>query len=368
MTPPAHRADPAREASPPFWWPLLAGAPIALSLAVMALPELEHRHALIYRAFYLALFLAWTLPLTWLQRRLWARGARWATLCGVVLAVTYVMSVLSNAFGRMLGTALGRPATETAWVDLVDGLDSCWLSLIAYAAVHAVVAHAFELRSERERLARATAATRDAELHALRYQLQPHFLFNTLNAVSSLIAEARNAEAQAMISRLGEFLRATLDARAAHEVALAEELASAESYLDIERVRLGPRLKVKWRVGADVLRARVPTLLLQPLIENAIRHGIAPRTAPGRLEVAIDRVGARLRIVVENDLADAPSAGPDAGGDVAGRIGLRNLDERLRALYPETYRLRAGRSGDARFVVEVELPFRDATAPADAVR
>jgi two-component system sensor histidine kinase AlgZ len=353
-------------ASPPFWWPLAAGVPIALSLAVMALPELEHRHALIFRAFYLALFLAWTVPLTWLQRRLWARGAHGWTLCGTLLVVTYVMSVLSNAFGRLLGTALGEVVVETNWIDLLDGLDSCWLSLIAFAAVHAVVAHAFELRSERERLARAMAATRDAELHALRYQLQPHFLFNTLNAVSSLVAEGRAPEAQAMIARLGDFLRTTLDARAAHEVVLAEELASAEGYLDIERARLGPRLRVKWQIGTDVLRAFVPALLLQPLVENAIRHGIAPRTTPGRLDIAIDRVGQRLRIAVGNDMAEgASSIAVGAGGVAVDRIGLRNLDERLRALYPGAYRLRAGPGAGARFEVEVELPFRDAPVAAE---
>ena len=362
MFPRAARVDPPyARVQPPFWWPLAAGAPIALSLAIMMLPELEYRFSLIYRAFYLALFLAWIVPLTWLQRVLWARGARWWTLGGVLAVATYAMSVANNALGRVLGSALGRPPSpHLGWADLLDGIDSCWLALIAYAAIHAVVVHAFALRTERERVAQAHAATRDAELRALRYQLQPHFLFNTLNAVSSLVAEARNAEAQTMIARLADFLRVTLDASAEHETTLAEELANAESYLDIERARLGDKLRVKWRIGADLLRARVPSLLLQPLIENAIRHGIAPRVAPGLLEIGIDRVDERLHICVANDVADA--AAPDAGetqSDAGGRIGLRNLAERMRALYAQSHALRAERDVSGVFVVDIELPFFD---------
>lgn len=353
-------APPVRGAQPPFWWPLAAGAPIALSLAVMALPDLGHANAVLFRTLYLALFLLWTVPLAWLQRALWARGARWWTATAAILVVTYAMSMVNNAFGRALGTALGAaPRAGGHWWDVFDGLDSCWLSLIAFAAVHAVVAHAFELRSERERLARAQAATRDAELRALRYQLQPHFLFNTLNAMSSLVAESRGAEAQAMIARLADFLRVTLESRHGHEAVFAEELATAEAYLDIERARLGDRLKTKWRVGKDVLGAWMPTMLLQPLIENAIRHGIAPRAEPGRLDISVERRGHRLHVAIANDTAGAAMPGATDAAARGERIGLRNLTERLQALYPGDHALRAGGEADGTYRVELDLPFRD---------
>lgn len=365
------RADPTlRRSAPPFWVPIAAGLSIVLSLAVMALPELGHRNAVVYRVFYVALYLAWTVPLTWLQRMLWMRRVRWWALAAVVFAVTYAMSVANNALGVVLALALGNTLSpDFRWSVVFRGLESCWLSLIAFAAIHSVVAHAFELRGERERHVRAVVAMRDAELRALRYQLQPHFLFNTLNAVSSLVAESRNAEARAVIARLADFLRSTLENRQGHETTLAEELATAEGYLDIERARLGERLQAKWRIGADVLRARVPSMLLQPLIENAIRHGIATRIVPGSLQVAIERRGSRLHVLVANDtmnvagdIAAGDRAGPvdDAGATPrGGRIGLRNLAERLQTLYPDDHVLTAGHAPGGEYRVVIDLPFRD---------
>jgi len=353
MTHSRHRA-----VLPPFWLPLLAGLPVGASLAVMVLPDLGHRHAVVYRIFYLLLYLGWTVPLAAAQRALWRRGSAWWAMAATMFATTYAMAVANNALGVGLALALGWGLSPGfSWFGIFGGLESCWLALIAFSATHAVVAHYFELREERERHAAARAAIRDAELRALRYQLQPHFLFNALNAVSALVVEGRSTEAQTMIARLGDFLRTTLEVRQSHETTLAEELASAETYLDIERTRLGARLRVKWRLGADVLRARVPTLLLQPLIENAIRHGIAPRVAPGRLDIGIDRDRDRLRIRLDNDTADLPPAADDAGRPGT-QIGLRNLAERLRALYPEDHVLRAAPGSDGGFLVELELPYR----------
>ncbi|MFD0725093.1 sensor histidine kinase [Lysobacter brunescens] len=355
------RADPSprRMAVLPAWLPLLAGLPACASLALMVLLELDRPRAAAYGTLYIALCILWMPLLAWLQRRLWRRGIAWWTLALTVFVLTYGMSVVNKGFGFVLGWSMGwKPVSEFRVAGMFEGLESCWLALIAFCATHAVLMYAFELRDEQARHAEARATARDAELRALRYQLQPHFLFNTLNAVSGLVAEARNAEAQAMIARLGDFLRATLDADASHEVALAEELANAEGYLDIERARLGSRLQVKWRIGADVLRARVPTLLLQPLIENAIRHGIAPRLTPGRLEIAIDRVDDRVRIRIENDTGD--TAPPVEGSGE--RIGLRNLAERLHALYPGDHALRAERVAGGGFRVELDLPYRDGAA------
>lgn len=358
MSPTRHGAEMSmrRNVALPIWLPLLAALPSSASLALMLLLELDHLRSAAYGTLYLVMCVLWTLPLSWMQRALWRHGIAWWSLAVAMFVITYGMSVVNNMLGFALGWSMGwELLSGFRFVDMFESLESCWLALIAFCAAHAVLMYAFELRDEQARHAEARAAARDAELRALRYQLQPHFLFNTLNAVSALVVEARNAEAQAMIARLGDFLRTTLDADASHEVVLAEELASAEGYLDIERARLGPRLLVKWRIGADVLRARVPTLLLQPLIENAIRHGIAPRLTPGRLEIGIDRVDGRVRIRIENDTSDASS--PDVGSSE--RIGLRNLAERLRALYPGDHALRAECGTDGGFLVELDLPYRD---------
>lgn len=364
-------APPRRNAALPSWLPLLAALPGGASMALMVLLELDRPRSAAYGALYLVLCILWAPLLAWLQRVLWRHGVTWWAMAAIAFVATYAMSVANNLSGFLLGWSMGwKVSSGFQLADMFEDLESCWLALIAFCSAHAVLMHAFELRDEQARHAEARAAARDAELRALRYQLQPHFLFNTLNAVSGLVAEARHAEAQTMIARLGDFLRTTLDARSSHEVALAEELASAEGYLDIERARLGARLRVKWRIGADVLRARVPTLLLQPLIENAIRHGIAPRLMPGRLEIGIDRVGDRLRIRIENDTRDTGTSemglvsvsGEGSSEGSGERIGLRNLAERLHALYPGDHALRAEPVANGAFLVELDLPFRDGDA------
>jgi two-component system sensor histidine kinase AlgZ len=360
---PMIRADgaPRHAVLPPFWLPLLAGLLVGASLAAMVLPDLGRSHVVVYRLLYLALYLCWTVPLAALQRSLWRRAVSWWPMAAIVFSVTYAMAVVNNAMGMVLGLALGwdRPS-DFHWPSLFGGLESCWLALMAFSASHAVIAYYFELREERARHAQARAAARDAQLHALRLQLQPHFLFNTLNAISALVAEERGHEARTMIARLGDFLRATLEAGQAHEVTLAEELACAENYLDIERARLGPRLRVKWQLGADVLAARVPALLLQPLIENAIRHGIAPRWTPGRLDISITRADDRLCIRMENDTCEAHDTLTMTGDTAAPghSIGLRNLAERLDTLYPQDHSLHAAPGQGGGFAVELALPYR----------
>lgn len=343
-------------AQPPFWLALLAGLPAIASLALMVIPDLGHGHAAVFKSLYLGLCLLWSVPLAALQRALWRRGLAWWRLLGIVFAATYAMAVANNLAGQLLAIAMGWKRDATVqWTSLLGGLESCWLALLAAGAAHAVLAYAYRLRREQAQHLAARAAMRDAELRALRYQLQPHFLFNTLNAVSALVAERRNAEAQAMIARLGDFLRGTLAAPQAHEVPLGEEIAAAEDYLDIERARLGDRLRLRWQVGPDVLRALVPRLLLQPLIENAIRHGIAPGAGAGRLEIAATRGGERLRLQVSNDVAGG-QAERDAGDGE--RIGLRNLRERLQALYPDDHAFSADADG-SEFRVALDLPWRE---------
>lgn len=345
-------------AQPPFWLALLAGLPAIASLALMVIPDLGHGHAAVFKGVYLGLCLLWSVPLAALQRALWRRGTAWWWLLGIVFATTYAMAVGNNLAGQLLAIAMGwKRDPVVQWASLLGGLESCWLALLAAGAAHAVLAYAYRLRREHAQHLAARAAMRDAELRALRYQLQPHFLFNTLNAVSALVAERRSAEAQVMIARLGDFLRGTLAAPQAHEVPLGEEIAAAEDYLDIERARLGERLRLRWQVGPDVMQALVPRLLLQPLIENAIRHGIAPGAGAGRLEIAAGREGSRLRLQVSNDVA-GDQAGCDPVGGEGGRIGLRNLRERLQALYPDDHAFSAGADG-GRFRVALDLPWHE---------
>jgi len=190
----------------------------------------------------------------------------------------------------------------------------------------------------------------EARLHALELQIQPHFLFNTLNSISALVRTSRDREAVTMIAGLSDLLRYSLDHAGEQRVALAQELAVIERYLEIERLRFPDRVAFEIEVPAAVRRAAVPALLLQPLVENAIRHGIAPLAAPGRVALRARRDGAWLRIALFNTgrLAAEYRAG----------VGLRNTMDRLRHLYRGDHRFEL-RAEDGGVVAELAVPWSE---------
>ncbi|TFW18769.1 sensor histidine kinase [Massilia arenosa] len=345
--------DPARLAALPFRRPLLAALAISVCIAIMGVPDVLHNRP-VFRALYLATYLAWIAPTAWLQRALWRRRLPWWGAALVLLAATYAMSLVNSVIGQTLAIYLGLNAAYK-WDMIFVGLDSCWLPLIAFCATHAVVAYNAALAQEQARAAEAALLLRDAELRALRYQLQPHFLFNTLNALSSLVATGRQRDANRMIAQLADLLRATLAIGQAHEHSLADELALTESYLEIEKARLGERLHVTLDIGPGILDAQVPCLLLQPLVENAVRHGIAPRTEAGAVTLGIEARADRLHVRLRNDVPEG--AVVDAGSSL--RVGMRNVAERLERLYGGEHRFHTQAAGSGgQFEVLVELPLR----------
>nr|WP_229265462.1 histidine kinase [Duganella sp. 1224] len=316
-------------------------------MVILGLPAVSNLYIVAFRTLFLVACLLWLIPLTLLQRAMWRRDWSWLRMGSILLVVTYAMA-LTNAFlGQSFGIAIGRE-TGYQWQYLARGLDSCWLALVAFCAVHAVAAYYFSLQQVRLHLAQAQSAARDAELRALRLQVNPHFLFNSLNAVSALVSAQSNREANRMLASLSDFLRATLAHDGRHEHALADELALLDAYLAIEKARLGERLCLTMKVGPDLLDSVVPYLILQPLVENAIRHGIAPLASPGLLEIVVGRDGGRLCIDVRNDGQRRPQAEPG--------IGLANVRERLRHLYGADQQVGAGWHADGRFHVRVSLP------------
>lgn len=191
-----------------------------------------------------------------------------------------------------------------------------------------------------------------AQLHFLELQLQPHFLFNSLNAIQELAHEAPNA-AERMLRRLHALLARSLERSGQDEHTLAEELAALEPYLDIQRTRF-EWLAVGLHVNADTRSAMVPHLILQPLVENAIRHGLAVRQGPGHIEVFAERRGDRLVMQVRDDGVGLPTeTTPGRSG-----IGLRNASERLRQLYGPDHRFELRPREHGGVVVEIDIPFR----------
>ncbi|WP_337185337.1 histidine kinase [Phenylobacterium sp.] len=211
----------------------------------------------------------------------------------------------------------------------------------------------FALRAvaEREqRLAGALAAAQEAQLAALRFQINPHFLFNSLNAVVALVGAGRSQEARDVVTRLAEFFRATLAAEPNAVVTLEEEFDLLAAYLDIEAARFGDRLHVAIDLPSDLAEARTPHLLLQPLVENAVKHAVAPSKSRVTIRISARREGTRLVLAVADD--GAAGGGPGRRGL---GVGLRNVEARLETLYGDRSRLSAA-PGPRGYRAEVILP------------
>jgi two-component system sensor histidine kinase AlgZ len=339
----------------PLLVPVLAALPVCACMAILGLPAYQHAYIIAFRTVFIVACMFWLIPLTLLQRAMWRREWSWLMMGPILLALTYAMAIVNALLGQCLGVWLGRE-TGYHFADLARGLDSCWLALIAFCAIHAVAAYYLSLQRVRLHLAQAQGAARDAELRALRLQVNPHFLFNSLNAISALVSAQSIREANRMIACLSDFLRATLAHDGRHEHSLADELALLDAYLAIEKARLGERLRLTMKAGPDLLDSVVPYLMLQPLVENAIRHGIAPLSAPARLDILLERDGARLLVDVRNDGRQRAHAGSG--------IGLANVRERLRHLYGADQQVDAGWGTDGRFCVRIALPLRSMEAAA----
>jgi two-component system sensor histidine kinase AlgZ len=289
------------------------------------------------------------------------------------LAVPWPRAMLhAGLFAALLGAPCGLAAEWTSrallggfqefglFINAWGGIIYAGCVLSAWSACYLGIKHYQALQTARQRTAEAEALAREAQLQALRYQLNPHFLFNTLNTISTLVAEGDAPGAKQMLSHLAQFLRVTLDVVETDQIPLSQELLNAEEYLAIEKARLGERLQIVWDIAAGTEDALVPVLLLQPLAENAIRHGIAPRPEGGVLYIAADRVGSRLRCRVSDD-----GVGRRSPSNIENRprrgLGLANTIKRLRVLYGEDHRLAVRWPEDGGCSVEIELPYKQVT-------
>lgn len=243
------------------------------------------------------------------------------------------------------GGGFGRPRI---WFGFINAV----LITFAILATGAARAYSLRLRARREQAIQLTGQLAEARLDALRSQLDPHFLFNTLNAISSLV-ERDPRGVRRMIARLGDLLRHSFEGGREAEVPLRRELALLGLYVDIMKVRFQDRLVVEIHVDDSVLDAQVPTFILQPLVENAIKHGIERYTDGGRVMVEGSRAGETVILRVVDDGAGGLSATAASNGS---GVGLSNTRERLRQLYgdAQSFSLSASEGGA---VAEVRLPF-----------
>ncbi|HEX8294414.1 MAG TPA: histidine kinase [Pyrinomonadaceae bacterium] len=256
---------------------------------------------------------------------------------------------------------LGGPHGGHRYASVVDFYRGSFAgSLTANVLIYALIVIGSQalLNYEGRRAAEASeerlkAQLAEARLRVLKMQLHPHFLFNTLHSINSLVTEDP-AGASQMIARLGDFLRLTLEHSERQFVTLAEEVEFLRCYLDIERVRFQDRLTVEFDVEHSAAAAEVPHLILQPIVENAIRHAVAPRAGPGRIRVAARRADGWLRVEVKDSgpgLA-APASRPAAGAGV----GLSNVRARLEQLYAGRHRFELANGDGGGLSVTLELP------------
>jgi two-component system LytT family sensor kinase len=343
----------------PLFWLLQIGGWAAYGLAqfLTTLPYLKLRDVLVYRGVITASSFAASFVLLVLCRQLWRRQTSWAISLLTTVGCSCVLGFLCSVAAVVAEDSFGRtPASSFKWSSPLGGALGAGFVLVAWSALYFGVKYYQALEAERRRTLAAEALAHEAELRALRYQIQPHFLFNTLNAISTLVVEGNGVSATRMIARLADFFRATLDGKNQNEVLLENEMFLAEQYLEIEKIRLGDRLDVDFRIDPGVLSALVPNLLLQPLIENAIRHGIAPRREGGRLIVSAEGLGKRIRIVIVDNGAGRQEDGNAALNGQAG-IGIANIEERLRQLYGSDYlfNLKWPEGGGCEAVIELPL-------------
>jgi LytS/YehU family sensor histidine kinase len=220
--------------------------------------------------------------------------------------------------------------------------------------IHYALGYYLKYRERELRAAQLESQLAQARLDALRKQLQPHFLFNTLNTVSILMDEDTKA-ARNMLVRLSDLLRAALDRSKSHEVSLRQEIEFIEGYLEIERVRFHDRLTIEMNIDPKALDARVPDLILQPIVENAIRHGIAPRSERGVIEIRAARLNGSLSLEVRDN---GRGLQEEAGRGGNNGVGIANTQARLAELYGAAHQFEMRNLEEGGLLVNIRIPFK----------
>lgn len=310
----------------------------------------------------LVLLAASRLPI---ERNNWARSAL------LHVPISIVLSGIVTAIGHVFvwlywGMSVGRTFSFERMVRFVVANFSEGIGIYLLIAL---MSYAFSYyRRYREgqlRTLQLEAQLSQAQLQALKMQLQPHFLFNTLHSISALLNKDPEA-ARKMITRLGDFLRLTLENSGSQEVTLKQEMEFLTCYLEIERIRFQNRLITRMDVAQPTLLAKVPNLILQPIVENAIRHGIAPRSTPGLIEIEAKQHNGTLRIQVRDN---GPGLSKHRTSDILFKkgLGLANTETRLERLYGAAHLFDLSNNPDGGLIVTLEIPFhKDVAAPSQS--
>src|SRR5262245_37794876 len=298
-------------------------------------------------------------PLRYIYRALWSRPPV-TRFVGVLLSAWLTALVWRAEINSVASRFMpdwdmkGEP-----WYAIFYGTLSSTYLLLCWSALYFGIKYYETLQAQRETALKASALAQEAQVKMLRYQLNPHFLFNTLNAISTLILDGQGKVANQAVTRLSDFLRYTLDKDPMKKVTLRQELDALNLYLGIEQLRFGERLRIEFAVDDMAYQGLVPSLILQPLIENALKYAVAPREEGGRLRIEGRVRGWKLELAVQDD---GPGLPPNPGPGNARGVGLRNTRERLAVLYPNRHEINIvdTRPGPR---IEITLPYEQAVQP-----
>lgn len=242
------------------------------------------------------------------------------------------------------------------WQEIADISVTQYFFMIAWASLYLALGYAREVREAERKASRFAQAAQDSELRSLRYQVNPHFLFNTLNSLSSLVITGKPKEAEAMIQNLSNFYRTSLSSDPLEDVTLEEEVDLQRLYLEIEGVRYPKRLRTVIDIPPDLMNQNVPALILQPLVENAIKYGVSRSTRPVTITIKAQRADDQIILSVADD---GDPMDPDHVGGSG--IGLANVRDRLEARYKSVARLDTHVPADGGFIATLTLPLSHRT-------
>jgi LytS/YehU family sensor histidine kinase len=291
-----------------------------------------------------------------------------------VTALVLPFAVALYAFIDAWVVGLYRPDSETGFTKLFIGVFYYDLTLLgAWSALYYAINFFLQVEEQNDQLIRLETQATSAQLAMLRYQLNPHFLFNTLNSISTLVLLKQTEPANAMLSRLSSFLRYTLVNQPSGRVTVAQEVETLKLYLDIERMRFEERLRTTFRIDPASEAALLPSLLLQPLVENSIKYAVSTQEAGAEITISTQLVGQNLRITVsdtgpglQNEGTDNRLTGVtfDGGELVSTGVGIANIRDRLAQAYNEEHRFETMEPPEGGFAVLIELPFERREVPA----
>jgi sensor histidine kinase YesM len=300
---------------------------------------------------------------------------------GVTALVLIIAVIVHTSIDTWVQGIYYGVSRDTTFALRFVGLSYLPMTLLGgWSALYYAINFFLTVEQQADRLERLEAQATAAQLAMLRYQLNPHFLFNTLNSISTLVLLKQTEPANAMLTRLSGFLRHTLIAEPGSQVSLAQEIETLQLYLDIERMRFEERLRTHFEIEDAAREAQLPAMLLQPLVENAIKYAVGPQEEGARISLTARVIGDRLRLTVEDtgpgvddalrfqqrDAADA-GAPPVPGQPISTGVGLANIRNRLMQAYGDSQLFETRSEPGGGFTVLIEIPYTRADAPAASI-